>query len=989
MDIDWGDIFGAAVAAAMVFFLGPFAAFGAIPLWGQAAIVGIASLSLSAVAGALTPQPEMPNLRSFSSTAAARTSTIKQAITPWHICYGEFLKSGPLTYIETTDSHHYLHMIITVASHPCEAIEAIFFNEYPIYPEDIDTGNDNVISAGRFANTAWIYTDLGTIGSQPFQDLVDFPNIQGWTDAHRQEGMTKVYIRLRLPNRDKYPGIPNFKFRIKGRKILDTRTSTTLYSDNPALCIRDFMTTANKDGGLGLAAADMDTTILNASANTCDEFVTTLDVIRDVKAVDATNDWLDLVGDEDPMLHENFVKDILEYQTGDRVQVTTTVTLPGGISAVTNYYVILKHEVSTEYHDLRIQLASSYLNALAGTAIDITDAGSGTHTITKNAEPRFHCHGVAETDRTPFDILDEMRTSMAGRIVPVGGSWLIKAGAWSSPTITFDEDDMIAAMVVVTKQPRRERFNAVQGIYATPLAYGKPTDYPPVTSATYETEDNSERLFRVLDLAYTSRPQTAQRIAKIELERHRRQISVDVKLNLTGLQVQAIDTVMLDNTRAGWNDKTFEIAEWTLSAEGNPPAIGVRMKLRESDSSVFTFDAATEEITQDPAPRTYLPDPTDVGTPSGLVVTESLYTTRDGAGVKTKAAMSWIASVSGYVDSYQVEYKLSADSDWIVRARTEGTTDDIYDITPGTYDFRVKAVSSTNIFSDYTTTALQEIYGLLSPPAEPQSLVISRIGGLAILRWDLSTDLDVRIGGEIVFRHSKELSGATWPGSVRIGLAVPGNETVVSLPLKEGTYLAKARDSSGIFSVAVASVSTKQATILSYTQTDTLSEHTTYVGSHSNTIAADNVLKLALDGTFIDDWGLIDDEPDIDGTWPVFSSGTYTFASSFDFGSIVRRRLTTIIGATVTNVLELFDSREDPIDDWTDFDGAGTGDADCRVWMRETDDDPGGAPTWSEWQLLDSAEAEARAIQFKATLTSDDGSYNIYVDTLTVNADSI
>lgn len=57
-----------------------------------------------------------------------------------------------------------------------------------------------------------------------------------------------------------------------------------------------------------------------------------------------------------------------------RVQVSTTTTLPGGLAAATDYYVI-------KVSDTECKLATSYANAVAGTNIDITTAGSGTHTI--------------------------------------------------------------------------------------------------------------------------------------------------------------------------------------------------------------------------------------------------------------------------------------------------------------------------------------------------------------------------------------------------------------------------------------------------------------------------------------------------------------------------------------------------------------------------------------------------------------------------------
>jgi hypothetical protein len=57
-----------------------------------------------------------------------------------------------------------------------------------------------------------------------------------------------------------------------------------------------------------------------------------------------------------------------------RVQLTTTTTLPAGLSLATDYYVI-------KVSDTRCKFATSYANAVAGTAVDITTTGTGTHTI--------------------------------------------------------------------------------------------------------------------------------------------------------------------------------------------------------------------------------------------------------------------------------------------------------------------------------------------------------------------------------------------------------------------------------------------------------------------------------------------------------------------------------------------------------------------------------------------------------------------------------
>lgn len=61
---------------------------------------------------------------------------------------------------------------------------------------------------------------------------------------------------------------------------------------------------------------------------------------------------------------------------GTRVRLTTTTTLPAGLALATDYYVI-------KVTDSTFQLATSYANAIAWTAIDITDAGTGTHTMSR------------------------------------------------------------------------------------------------------------------------------------------------------------------------------------------------------------------------------------------------------------------------------------------------------------------------------------------------------------------------------------------------------------------------------------------------------------------------------------------------------------------------------------------------------------------------------------------------------------------------------
>jgi len=66
------------------------------------------------------------------------------------------------------------------------------------------------------------------------------------------------------------------------------------------------------------------------------------------------------------------------FTTGRKVQISNPGTLPTGISAATDYFVIYLTADT-------IKLATSLVNSQAGTAIDITNIGAGTNTITPTA----------------------------------------------------------------------------------------------------------------------------------------------------------------------------------------------------------------------------------------------------------------------------------------------------------------------------------------------------------------------------------------------------------------------------------------------------------------------------------------------------------------------------------------------------------------------------------------------------------------------------
>lgn len=70
---------------------------------------------------------------------------------------------------------------------------------------------------------------------------------------------------------------------------------------------------------------------------------------------------------------DNIITVGTDIPTGTPIKFSSTTTVPAGLTAGTKYYAIRQSATT-------IKVASSLANAQAGTAIDITDAGTGTHT---------------------------------------------------------------------------------------------------------------------------------------------------------------------------------------------------------------------------------------------------------------------------------------------------------------------------------------------------------------------------------------------------------------------------------------------------------------------------------------------------------------------------------------------------------------------------------------------------------------------------------
>jgi hypothetical protein len=620
----------------------------------------------------------------------------------------------------------------------------------------------------------------------------------------------------------------------------------------------------------------------------------------------------------------------------------------------------------------------------------------------RGTEKRYTCNAVLTSD-TPFvDNLNKLLSANHGECSQLGGLWAIRSARWEEPELSFDESDFRAAFTVTNGQGR-EGFNAIKGKFANPDKNYQPDDFPAITSTAYEIEDGGDgtglgRVFQDVSLDCTTSASMAQRIARIDLRGARQPLAFTAQLKLRGLRAVVGKNVAIDFAMLGWEAKPFRVKRLRyvpgFGPDGQPGVIGVDLDLIETTSTIYDW-TSSEEITTDPAPNTTLPS-TDPLPPSNLTATETLYATRAGGGVKARVTLAWDESADAFVQSggwYVAEYKLSSASVWTPLPRVDiGTSIDILDVDPGTYDFRVWAYQWTGARAAIAPVIMaRSIAGLGDPPEAPANLTLVPNGNFVVVRWDTPVDLDVEIGGTIVFKHASQLTGATWADGVTISKPLTAGLTKAELPLVAGTYMAKFRDASGVWSENFASFATAQVGALTFSTIvgGSLVEDPTFAGTKTNCAVTSGKLKLGGSGLF-SAIPLLSAIPSV-GYWGgVVTSGTYGWSGKIDLGSKTRCRLTISKTTLLLNIFDLVSERSGDVSTWAQFGGDVSGlEADARIECRTTDDDPNGTPVWSDWARIEVGEFNCRGFDLRTQLESFDPSFDIEVSALAALAEEV
>ena len=267
------------LGSAMVSGIGTAITTGAMTAAFQAFVIAAATGFVSV---ALTPKAKKPRVQEGGFVQNNLGSALDHAI-----IYGETKVGGVVFYASTSNDETILHRMIAVAGHEIDSYVSFYLND-----EELTIGSDGVCTAPeRFAGNVYIETRLGT-DDQTAVELYGFTKTvydseleeeveqtvevsldedsDAWTANHRARGIAYIYSALKFSQTAFPNGVPTLTAVVKGRKIYDPRTSTTAWSDNSALCIRDYLVS---DFGLACDSDELNDTSFADAANDCDQSV--------------------------------------------------------------------------------------------------------------------------------------------------------------------------------------------------------------------------------------------------------------------------------------------------------------------------------------------------------------------------------------------------------------------------------------------------------------------------------------------------------------------------------------------------------------------------------------------------------------------------------------------------------------------------------------------------------------------------------------------
>ena len=600
----------------------------------------------------------------------------------------------------------------------------------------------------------------------------------------------------------------------------------------------------------------------------------------------------------------------------------------------------------------------------------------------------FDTNAVLDTSKKVIDNVRDLLQGMRGYLPYVQGKYKLVIETTGSASITLNEDDIIGGYSIASPT-KNTKYNRVVATFINPDRnfQADQITFPPTDDsslptadkhATMKTADGGFLLEGKFDFSTITSPYQAEEMAEIILRRSRESLGLSITAGFNAYQLHIGDIVNITLSSAGFSSKAFRVLQMTFNEDYT-----ISLQLVEHQDSHYTF-ATKGQVSS--TPSTTLPNPFVVQPPASVTLSDTLVEYNDGT-VIVALDIAIGASPDSFVDFYQVEYKLSTDSDFIIGSRGSSLTHRILNvIDQKIYDVRVKAVNTQQVSSTFVS-AQRTIVGAILPPSDVENFTCNVSGADAHLSYDAVPDLDLAF---YQIRFSNKTDGtAEWLNSVNLVTKVSRPATSITVPARAGTYLIKAVDKLGNFSSNATAVISNVASVTNFNAVQTIDEHPTFAGTKNNVTTSDNAIILESSELFDSASGNFDDETTrfFDSgvsNADFLASGNYEFANVVDIGAKHTVRVSASLTQTARNPDDLFDNRSGLFDSAkSNFDGDTPANCDAHLEIATSDDNS----TFTSFQTFVIGNYTARYLKFRLVLTSSDLASSAVVQEATVVVD--
>ncbi len=354
-------------------------------------------------------------------------------------------------------------------------------------------------------------------------------------------------------------------------------------------------------------------------------------------------------------------------------------------------------------------------------------------------QKRYACDVILNPD---VPMLDNLRTLLAtcrGALVFSGGKYQIKIDKPETPSFALTEDNIVGGWGIVLENSEG-RYNRVIAQWPNP-AQRDQDDYVTVASPEFLAADNGVVSEVRVDLPATRNIYRARQLAGMILRQSRHSLRCEVLVTIAGLTCEIFDVVTVTHEVPGWDGQLFRVIGISMESDDT-----VRLQLMQYADEVYDLDSQNQE---DSEPPTYLPDPRFVPPPAPETIDLDYQALPPDFIPRANVLVAWRMD-SGLVTQYIVSYRARPRNtsgtgygdwgDW-QQFTIDNLEERLFSPPPplgadftgvGTWvrqldplsqlEYRVKAVNSLGVQSEWSAVNQVNVPGDATPPATPTNL---------------------------------------------------------------------------------------------------------------------------------------------------------------------------------------------------------------------------------------------------------------------------